>query len=62
MNLQAWTYFDSYEKGFHELALGDTIQIKGPVGSFIWEGDGIASWRGVKRKARNLGLVCAGSG
>ncbi|KAG8850282.1 hypothetical protein FRC20_002092 [Serendipita sp. 405] len=48
--------------GFHELTVGDTVQIKGPIGSFIWEGNGIASWRGVKKTARNLGLICAGSG
>ncbi|KIM31985.1 hypothetical protein M408DRAFT_64449 [Serendipita vermifera MAFF 305830] len=48
--------------GFHELSVGDTVQIKGPIGSFVWEGNGVAKWRGVPRNARNLGLVCAGSG
>ncbi|CAE7189663.1 unnamed protein product [Rhizoctonia solani] len=48
--------------GFHQLVVGDTIELKGPLGSFIWSGNGTAVWRGIERRARNIGLICAGSG
>jgi len=28
--------------GFDELELGDTIELKGPLGSFVWKGKGVA--------------------
>ncbi|KAG8718163.1 hypothetical protein FRC08_005817 [Ceratobasidium sp. 394] len=48
--------------GFHQLVVDDTVELKGPLGSFIWEGNGVALWRGVEHKIKHLGLICAGSG
>lgn len=48
--------------GFEELSVGDCIGFKGPLGSFEWLGSGIAKYRGVERKAKNIGMICAGSG
>ncbi|CEL51483.1 nitrate reductase NiaD [Rhizoctonia solani AG-1 IB] len=48
--------------GFHQLIVDDTIELKGPLGSFIWNGNGSALWKGVERRVRNIGLICAGSG
>jgi NAD(P)H-flavin reductase len=47
---------------FAELEVGDEIELKGPLGSFEWLGKGVANWRGVKRKTRNIGMICGGSG
>ena len=38
--------------GFHQLALDDTVQLKGPLGSFIWNGQGLANWKGSDRKVK----------
>ena len=51
--------------GFHELIIGDSVDIKGPLGSFIWQGprDGGIRWKDVLRPGiRKLGMICAGSG
>ncbi|EKM57613.1 uncharacterized protein PHACADRAFT_170854 [Phanerochaete carnosa HHB-10118-sp] len=48
--------------GFHQLEVGDTLELKGPLGSFIWQGSGTALWRGVPREVSEIGLVCGGSG
>ena len=49
--------------GFHELVLGDSVEVKGPLGSFVWEGRGAMRWKGVPRPGvRRLGLICGGSG
>ncbi|KAG9092109.1 hypothetical protein FRC07_011727, partial [Ceratobasidium sp. 392] len=48
--------------GFHQLVANDTIELKGPLGSFIWNGRGVALWRGVEHKVKHIGLICAGSG
>jgi len=48
--------------GFSELVVGDTVEMKGPLGSFTWEGRGVAVWKGVRRKVKNIGLICGGSG
>lgn len=48
--------------GFNQLAVGDRVELKGPLGSFVWKGNGTALWRGVPRKVKEIGLVCGGSG
>jgi len=51
--------------GFHELNVGDSVDIKGPLGSFIWRGprDGGIRCKDVPRPGiRKLGMICAGSG
>ena len=48
--------------GFHQLMVDDAVELKGPLGSFVWNGNGSATWRGVTRQVKHLGLICAGSG
>lgn len=48
--------------GFEELEWGDTIEFKGPLGTFQWLGNSTASWRSNKLPARNVGLIAGGSG
>ncbi|KZT30292.1 hypothetical protein NEOLEDRAFT_1127249 [Neolentinus lepideus HHB14362 ss-1] len=48
--------------GFHQLAVGDTVELKGPLGSFEWKGNGTAMWKGVEKRVNKLGLICGGSG
>ncbi|SGY20627.1 BQ5605_C016g08109 [Microbotryum silenes-dioicae] len=48
--------------GFDELQIGDKVEFKGPLGSFRWLGKGMCNWKGVKRRARNIGMICGGSG
>lgn len=48
--------------GMLQLSIGDEIDMKGPLGSFIWKGKGTAMWRGVERHITELGMVCGGSG
>ena len=48
--------------GFSELVVGDAVEMKGPIGHFIWEGRGVASIHGEKKHIGEIGLVCGGSG
>jgi nitrate reductase (NAD(P)H) len=48
--------------GFAELSIGDSVEIKGPVGHFIWKGKGIVEVHGRERRIREIGMVCGGSG
>lgn len=48
--------------GFSELVAGDTVELKGPVGHFIWKGKGTASIHGEEKHVSEIGLVCGGSG
>lgn len=57
-----WPSGGKMSLGFSELIVGDTVEMKGPLGSFTWEGRGVAVWKGVRRKVKNVGLICGGSG
>lgn len=46
----------------HRLRLGDTVEIKGPFGSFEWNGGGCATWKGIRRRVSKIGMVYGGSG
>ncbi|OCH89836.1 nitrate reductase [Obba rivulosa] len=48
--------------GLNQLRIGDTVELKGPLGSFIWKGCGTAFWKGLSRRVREVGMVCGGSG
>ncbi|KAG6834893.1 hypothetical protein H0H93_006603, partial [Arthromyces matolae] len=43
-------------------SIGDTIELKGPIGHFTWLGNGMASLHGTPQCVRQVGMVCAGSG
>lgn len=45
-----------------KLLVGDDVEIKGPLGPFIWQGRGTALVRGVPTTYEEIGMVCAGSG
>ena len=49
-------------RGFSELVVGDSVELKGPIGHFIWKGTGVALCYGEERRVREIGLVCGGSG
>jgi nitrate reductase (NAD(P)H) len=38
------------------------MEMKGPTGSFTWIGNGMANWKGVQRKVKNVAMICGGSG
>ncbi|OAX35875.1 hypothetical protein K503DRAFT_867968 [Rhizopogon vinicolor AM-OR11-026] len=48
--------------GFHQLRLGDSVELKGPLGSFIWEGQSTALWKEVRMTVKEVGMICGGSG
>jgi nitrate reductase (NAD(P)H) len=48
--------------GFSELNVGDIVELKGPIGHFIWKGQGTVLLDGTEKRVRELGMVCAGSG
>lgn len=48
--------------GFAELSIGDSVEIKGPVGHFTWKGKGVVELHGRERRVREIGMVCGGSG
>ncbi|KAG2156769.1 uncharacterized protein EDB93DRAFT_1307360 [Suillus bovinus] len=48
--------------GLHQLRIGDSVELKGPLGSFIWDGPSIALWKGIKRSIKEVGMICGGSG
>jgi nitrate reductase (NAD(P)H) len=47
---------------FDNLEIGHEVQLKGPLGSFIWLGKGEASWKGQRYKPGALAMICGGSG
>jgi nitrate reductase (NAD(P)H) len=48
--------------GFHQLVIGEHVELKGPLGSFVWQGRGTAMIKNVKRTFKEIAMVCAGSG
>ncbi|EGN92384.1 hypothetical protein SERLA73DRAFT_79664 [Serpula lacrymans var. lacrymans S7.3] len=48
--------------GFHQLSIGDSVELKGPLGSFTWKGSGVALWRDAERQVKDIGMICGGSG
>ncbi len=46
----------------NQLRIGDQIELKGPLGSFVWRGRGIAYWRGADMSVSKLAMICGGSG
>ena len=48
--------------GFAQLAIGDVVELKGPIGHFVWLGDGMARIHGKEQRVREVGMVCGGSG
>jgi nitrate reductase (NAD(P)H) len=48
--------------GFNQLRIGDSVEIKGPLGSFIWDGPSTASWQGIRKFIKEVGMICGGSG
>lgn len=49
--------------GFHELEIGDTIELKGPLGSFVYTENRNITYRSVPQLGiKKLGMICGGSG
>jgi nitrate reductase (NAD(P)H) len=48
--------------GFAELVVGDFVELKGPIGHFVWHGQGLALLHGKEQRLREIGMVCGGSG
>ena len=48
--------------GFAQLAIGDVVELKGPIGHFVWLGNGMARIHGKEQRVREVGMVCGGSG
>ncbi|KAI3622791.1 nitrate reductase [Moniliophthora roreri] len=47
---------------FYDLIVGQTVEVKGPFGSFIWKGSSTIMYKTVSRVVKDVGMVCAGSG
>lgn len=45
-----------------ELEVGDTIELKGPLGSFTHLGNSTIRWRGRERNVKQIGLISGGTG
>ena len=44
------------------MKIGDTIEAKGPLGEFVYEGHGNFSWMHKPRQCRQLSLIAGGTG
>lgn len=44
------------------LALGKSVEFKGPVGKFVYQGRGVCSVNGRERKVKRFVMICGGSG
>jgi len=43
--------------GFDQLVIGDHVELKGPIGHFVWKGKGITEIHGQERRVRAIGMV-----
>jgi nitrate reductase (NAD(P)H) len=48
--------------GFHQLRVGDSVELKGPLGLFVWDGPSTALCKGIKKTVGEVGMICGGSG
>ena len=46
--------------GFQQI--GDELDFRGPTGAIIYEGDGVFSIRGEKRRYKKIGCLAGGTG
>ncbi|THU96327.1 hypothetical protein K435DRAFT_858637 [Dendrothele bispora CBS 962.96] len=46
----------------YDLVAGDTIEVKGPFGSFVWNGKSTPMYKGIVRPVKEVGMICGGSG
>ena len=47
---------------FHRMQVGDTIDVKGPVGHFEYKGKGVVSLHGQEQTIKRIGLLAGGTG
>ncbi len=47
---------------FESLKIGDTMEVKGPIGHVTYEGRGNFLIHGKKEKLSEVGLICGGTG
>ncbi|BFZ61441.1 hypothetical protein YB2330_002507 [Saitoella coloradoensis] len=47
---------------FEDMKIGDTVDCKGPLGSFEYLGKGRLRWRGVERQVKSFAMLAGGSG
>ncbi|KZT68489.1 hypothetical protein DAEQUDRAFT_766300 [Daedalea quercina L-15889] len=57
-----WPQGGKMTVGFNHLHLGDTLEIKGPLGSFVLLRHNSVGFKGIEREVTQFGLVCGGSG
>merc|ERR1712032_352104 len=44
------------------MKIGDTIQVKGPLGDFTYKGEGNFTWKDSLRTCKNISLIAGGTG
>jgi len=44
------------------MKIGDLIEVKGPLGDFIYNGEGNFTWKGNPRVCKNISLIAGGTG
>jgi hypothetical protein len=45
-----------------KMAIGDTIDVKGPLGHFIYKGRGVYSHHGKEGKVKQMSMIAGGTG
>ena len=58
----AWPLGGKMSIGLSQLQIGDTLEVKGPLGSLILESHDSIIHKGVSQTIKEFGLVCGGSG